>query len=273
MNKSKDQILLENAYQQIYNIPDDVAAKKIAEKIKGTPNLDIAKLKMYVAKYLNMVGKNETDIEHLTALVHDNLSEMGLIESSINEAKKKINPWAVEKALEKKTGKTFSKDKKEKVIKGIKKSAKKYGKKITSDKVVKEEYEDEGEELNVGSTNFPHGYGYPNKSEEDSEYNEVVYINYFADDFNEEKKTDDPQNYPAFVTAYDLTRAFGGYEEGGWWYDAYHVLDSKKVQNFEEAEKAAKDLYDSYINEADGKLIINLESQQGSQVQERPRYE
>lgn len=59
----------------------------------------------------------------------------------IEEAKKKINPWAVEKALEKKTGKKFSKEKKERIIKGIKKGAKKYGKKITSDKVVKEEHE------------------------------------------------------------------------------------------------------------------------------------
>lgn len=77
--RNKDTILLENAYEQIYNIPDDLAAKKIAEKIKGTPNLSIENLKMYVAKYLSMVGKAETDIDHLTALVHDELSEMGLL--------------------------------------------------------------------------------------------------------------------------------------------------------------------------------------------------
>jgi len=79
--RNKDTILLENAYEQIYNIPDDLAAKKITEKIKGTPNLNISTIKMYVAKYLPMVGKAETDIDHLTALVHDNLSEMGLVES------------------------------------------------------------------------------------------------------------------------------------------------------------------------------------------------
>lgn len=55
----------------------------------------------------------------------------------IEEAKKKINPWAVENALEKKTGKHFSKEKKEKIIKGIKKGAKKYGKNITSKAVKK----------------------------------------------------------------------------------------------------------------------------------------
>lgn len=47
-------------------------------------------------------------------------------------AKKNLNPWAIENALEKKTSKHFSKAKKEKIVKGIKKGAKKYGKKITS---------------------------------------------------------------------------------------------------------------------------------------------
>jgi hypothetical protein len=53
----------------------------------------------------------------------------------IVEAKKKVNPWAIEKSIEKKTGKKFGKKHKEEIVKGIKKSAKKSGKKITSDKV------------------------------------------------------------------------------------------------------------------------------------------
>jgi len=52
-------------------------------------------------------------------------------------AKKNINPWAVEKALEKKTGHHYSKDKKERIIKGIKKGANKYGKTITSKAIKK----------------------------------------------------------------------------------------------------------------------------------------
>jgi hypothetical protein len=68
--------------EQAYNQQDEVAAKKIAEKLKGTPNLNIATIKMYVAKYLPMVGKGEKDVDHLTALVHDNLSELGLVEAS-----------------------------------------------------------------------------------------------------------------------------------------------------------------------------------------------
>lgn len=53
----------------------------------------------------------------------------------IVEAKKKVNPWAIEKSMEKKSGKKFDKKHKEEIVKGIKKNAKKTGKKITSDKV------------------------------------------------------------------------------------------------------------------------------------------
>jgi hypothetical protein len=68
--------------EQAYNQQDEVAAKKIADKLKGTPNLNVATIKMYVAKYLPMVGKGEKDVDHLTALVHDNLSELGLVEAA-----------------------------------------------------------------------------------------------------------------------------------------------------------------------------------------------
>jgi len=71
-----------NGLQQAYNQQDEVAAKKIAEKIKGTPNLSIPTIKAYVAKYLPMVGKSEKDVDYITALVHDNLSELGLVEAS-----------------------------------------------------------------------------------------------------------------------------------------------------------------------------------------------
>ena len=53
----------------------------------------------------------------------------------IEEAKKKVNPWAVAKAVAKE--KHLGPKKEEEIVKGVKKSAKKYGKKITSDKVKK----------------------------------------------------------------------------------------------------------------------------------------
>lgn len=65
----------------------------------------------------------------------DNIILESLYDKVVEEAKKKVNPWAVEKSIENKTGKHFQKKHKEEVIKGIKKSAKKAGKKITSEKV------------------------------------------------------------------------------------------------------------------------------------------
>lgn len=52
-------------------------------------------------------------------------------------AKRNINPWAVERALENKTGHHYNKKNKEKIVKGIKMGAKKQGKKIISKAVKK----------------------------------------------------------------------------------------------------------------------------------------
>ena len=58
---------------------DEKAAKLIFDKIMGTPNLTIPTIKAYVKRYLPMVGKNESDIDFLTANVYDMLSEEGLL--------------------------------------------------------------------------------------------------------------------------------------------------------------------------------------------------
>ncbi len=62
-------------------ISDELAAKKIAAKIMGTPDLNIPKIKQYVTKYLSMVGKAPTDVTHLAALVHTELENKGVMES------------------------------------------------------------------------------------------------------------------------------------------------------------------------------------------------
>jgi hypothetical protein len=89
---------------------------------------------------------DKSDAFHTKKAILKSFQEQGYIveESTITESKKKVNPWAVEKSIENKTGKKFGKKHKEEIIKGIKKSAKKSGKKITSEpvkskkKVVKE---------------------------------------------------------------------------------------------------------------------------------------
>ena len=58
---------------------DDQAAKMIADKIKGTPNLSVATLKQYVQKYLPMVGKSPKDVDFLAANVMEILQDQGLM--------------------------------------------------------------------------------------------------------------------------------------------------------------------------------------------------
>lgn len=133
-------------------------------------------------------------------------------------------------------------------------------------KVIKESHEDEDEDLMRGSTNFPHGDGYPNKPKD---FEKIVRIDHYVDaeDFNEELK------YPLFITAYDVTRAYGGHEEGGWWYDDYSVINSDQAFSAEEAVQIATRFYEDNIESTDGKLEIVAEKKQGSQESEAPRYE
>jgi len=90
------------------------------------------------------VLKESKRVKAKSTLVKEGASLLGKVLEIIAEAKKKavsnktnVNPWAVEKSVEKKTGHKFSPKKKEKIVKGIKKSAKKAGKKITSKPIKK----------------------------------------------------------------------------------------------------------------------------------------
>ena len=69
---------------------------------------------------------------------------------------------------------------------------------------------------------------------------------------------------PFFVSTYEVARAFGGPEEGGWWYNVTTKVKSFKVTSYQQAEKAAKVLYNE-INQGDldGKPTIRLERQAG----------
>jgi hypothetical protein len=59
---------------------DHLAAKKIADKIKGTPNLNINSIKSYVSKYIGMVGKAPTDVDYIATLVLDELENQGMMD-------------------------------------------------------------------------------------------------------------------------------------------------------------------------------------------------
>ena len=87
------QVMGESADKMKAGISDELAAKKIANKIAGTPDLNISKIKQYVTKYLTMVGKSSTDVTHLTALVATELENKGMMEAKKAETntRKKVD--------------------------------------------------------------------------------------------------------------------------------------------------------------------------------------
>jgi hypothetical protein len=86
---------------------------------------------------------------------------------------------------------------------------------------------------------------------------------------------DDPHNesnYPLYVTLYDTVRAFGGHEEGGWWYDKYTIVNSIEITNPNQLLPTAEKLY-SEINNFDGKPCIVVEKEKGNRIKARPSYD
>jgi len=80
--RKDDHLIYESLVQSRMPMGDEQAAKIITDKIKGTPNLNIQNIKMYVQKYLGMVGKSPSDVDYIASLVHDNLQNMGMGENA-----------------------------------------------------------------------------------------------------------------------------------------------------------------------------------------------
>jgi len=96
----------------------------------------------------------------------------------------------------------------------------------------------------------------------------------FLDSLRDSDSDSSKISYPAFVTAYDETREYGGPEEGGWWYNAYKGLASIKVNSPDHAERLAKNFYNIHKGRTDGKLKIYIEKNQYSQQKlPKPRWE
>jgi hypothetical protein len=90
------------------------------------------------------------------------------------------------------------------------------------------------------------------------------YLNYVEQDNPE--NPENQSNYPLFVSLYDQTRSLGGHEEGGWWYDVMNLVESKKVNDFKQAENAARYLYNKLDNmDLDGQPAILLEKISGGE--------
>lgn len=162
--KSKDQILLESAYTKILNRE---AFEETEEAIvSSTPftkdhleereEESMAKSNLYaICKHAKALLDSLEAGAHLEpwqlekiAVVTDNIQDVSQVAEyetqdevssfdideidSMKMESKKVNPWAV-------CGKIENKGKKERCVKGVKKSAKKYGKKVTSDPVKQKE--------------------------------------------------------------------------------------------------------------------------------------
>ena len=71
------------------------------------------------------------------------------------------------------------------------------------------------------------------------------YSNYSSpnlmDNASNEEFTEQNDPYPnkgnQYVSVYEVQRAYGGPEEGGWWYDAYQLVDTHPVATLEAAQK------------------------------------
>ena len=88
--RKDDHLIYESLVQSRAPISDEQAAKMITDKIKGTPNLNIQNIKMYVQKYLSLVGKAPSDVDFIASMVHDNLQNMGMGENVEDSAEDKM---------------------------------------------------------------------------------------------------------------------------------------------------------------------------------------
>ncbi len=98
-----------------------------------------------------------------------------------------------------------------------------------------------------------------------------------------------------FVRVYDVDKAYGGPEEGGWWYTDYNERESVPVSTMKEAREIFKTLLEKYRPEKDnwdvkgktamgygryrmdsvrseGEIWICIENGPSMHTTERPRY-
>jgi hypothetical protein len=160
--KFKDQILLENAYSKILNREAFDEAEEMVvsnapftkDHLEEREEESMAKSNLYaICKHAKALLDSLEAGAHLEpwqlekiAVVTDNIQDVSQVAEyetqdgnstfDIDEIdlmkmeSKKVNPWAV-------CGKIENKGKKERCVKGVKKGAKKYGKKITSEPIKK----------------------------------------------------------------------------------------------------------------------------------------
>lgn len=66
-----------------------------------------------------------------------------------------------------------------------------------------------------------------------------------------------------FVRVYGSSRAFGGHEEGGWWYDAVSMVHEEQAQGIEKACQRRSQLEKEYQSQAKDSFYEDLTNQHG----------
>ena len=86
-----------------------------------------------------------------------------------------------------------------------------------------------------------------------------------------------------FVNVYLTDRAYGGSEEGGWWYDCGQIVRSVECETKQEANQKAEEMREEYSNEgrpeidsvlSEGRYDVRVEDRPGKDYpSQRPHYE
>ncbi len=83
-----------------------------------------------------------------------------------------------------------------------------------------------------------------------------------------------------FVTAYEVTRHYGGPEEGGWWWDRYEPIDTVPTSEPEKMVEVFKTRYEDRVSGDIGSVlggvavsVVIEDEPAGMRTTEIPRYE
>lgn len=91
-----------------------------------------------------------------------------------------------------------------------------------------------------------------------------------------------PDDQKVYVNVYSITRHFGGYEEGGWYFDWYNCIETVPCKN-KYSDEIQEDLEEAYENHKRGDIssvrggvdiLVLIEDEiSKSETKERPIYE
>jgi hypothetical protein len=86
-----------------------------------------------------------------------------------------------------------------------------------------------------------------------------------------------------FLNVYEVTRHYGGPEEGGWWYNWYECIEVFPVRDEEQGEQLRDWLFSEHEHKKHGNIysvlggtdiVVYLEDEpKESETKERPYYE